>query len=661
MTADVWNADEQAHRAEGDQNVSSPAAGADLEALRQFGVDEALLTVLEDASRHAPLVVKTAAGSSSFKPVAAALDRQAAVYVERRRLIVALDPQDGREIELTDGLRVVEANGSTWRISVPFSVVANGDVRAVAVDAVVRALKRSQGRTPVAAVSLSEDPDAEDLAAPTVGRIDVPAVLFNIAREWQPGMDEDAVYDVTHGWWRMGLKRERAEYALAVAQGQVRAVFRVLGWTPRREGDANWEHDAPGKPRWGFDGEPDPDMSHLVGLDVRDLFPPGAANPVRYVNCDEAVPASVAHRYTSAVPDATAAESLREVCARLHANPVLHMSLHSKELFHSNLLGWIVEAHPDLGAAALSPWLQPDRGQERLRVRREHHQLDLIVELPGYRALVVENKVFSLPDEQQLARYDEKNIVEAGLADASRVLLSLPDPGWQIWRSWTWISYEALVERLAAIVEPLRVRDGFAAELLERYLAMVNDLLQVVALTQIADDAEPVALDVDRLELLRPVRLHDVMQKLRARHLMRRLEELYQHDGLTYAWTQVDLSNGAVLMTTAVQLPGGDQVGWQLQGAQWRRFLKAAQLQGRGPAAKDARSVYAEAGHTRWFTFAKEQELGPFQEMRRTGFNHYDPDFVYRYVKTPGLTVSELVIMATSVVEEALAYAAEQT
>lgn len=73
-------------------------------------------------------------------------------------------------------------------------------------------------------------------------RIGVPAVLFNIARLWKPGMDEDALYDVTHGYWRMGLKREQADYALAVAGGQIRAAFRVLAWRARRMGDRDWEH-----------------------------------------------------------------------------------------------------------------------------------------------------------------------------------------------------------------------------------------------------------------------------------------------------------------------------------------------------------------------------------------------------------------------------------
>lgn len=69
-----------------------------------------------------------------------------------------------------------------------------------------------------------------------------------------------------------------------MAHGVVRGVFRIDGWRPRRKGDDNWTDDAPDKPRWGFDGAPAPELQHLLGRDVSDLFPPGSANPVTYLN-----------------------------------------------------------------------------------------------------------------------------------------------------------------------------------------------------------------------------------------------------------------------------------------------------------------------------------------------------------------------------------------
>ncbi len=85
--------------------------------------------------------------------------------------------------------------------------------------------------------------------------IDVPAVLLRINRDWQPGMGDAQVYDVVHGWWVMGQRREQAEYALAVAGGVIRGAYRVRSWRQRREGDRGWEED-PEQVRCSFHVEP---------------------------------------------------------------------------------------------------------------------------------------------------------------------------------------------------------------------------------------------------------------------------------------------------------------------------------------------------------------------------------------------------------------------
>jgi hypothetical protein len=176
-------------------------------------------------------------------------------------------------------------------------------------------------------------------------------------------MDEDEIYDITHGWWRIGSKREQAQYALAVAKGKVRAVFEVHEWRPRLFEDDGVT--ASESPRWGFDGTPAREHAHLIGLDVSSLFPQGAANPVRYVNIDEDSPSD--HESADAAPAialaaitslSTQIQSLAEICHDLAAEPLLAASLGSKELFHSNLIGWLMERAPEVALAALEPWLE---------------------------------------------------------------------------------------------------------------------------------------------------------------------------------------------------------------------------------------------------------------------------------------------------------------
>ena len=126
---------------------------------------------------------------------------------------------------------------------------------------------------------------------------------------------------------------------------------------------------------------------------------------------------------------APTARGLDELCQALRAEPLFHASLGSKELFHSNILAWLVERFPDRAREVFGSWLVPAPGAGGDRVRREFAHLDLVVELAGNEALVIENKTFALPDEQQLARYTARAVPRLP-GNPTLVLLSLMDPGW---------------------------------------------------------------------------------------------------------------------------------------------------------------------------------------------------------------------------------------
>lgn len=345
----------------------------------------------------------------------------------------------------------------------------------------------------------------------TDAEIGVPAVLLRISRQWYEGIDDDTLLDVTHGWWVLGTQREQADHAIAVAGGVVRGAWVVHDWCPRppRHPDE--------KVRWGFDGEPAEELQHLVGLEVSDLFPPGAANPVRYVNCGAAQTSTAGEPERSDAVLSAAAPAVESLCRRLCDNPVLAMSLGSKELFHSNMLGWIIERLPAQAADALSRWLTPEAGRAALRVQYEKHHLDLTIELPGNLPLVIENKVFSLPDEEQLDRHPEENIPALDCRPVTTALLSLVDPGWpgRRYRDWQWKPWPELMDRLLMHLPDIRRRDPFLAQFVEHWAALLADLAALVAMVK-PHDGEPLLLDGELVELLATVRLDDAMQKAAA-------------------------------------------------------------------------------------------------------------------------------------------------
>ena len=66
---------------------------------------------------------------------------------------------------------------------------------------------------------------------------------------------------------------------------------------------------------------------------------------------------------------------IKEICGRLNDEAIYHWSLHSKELFHSNVLGWFCEKYPEAASQFLQGWAPPRDTTEHW-VLREKHNLD---------------------------------------------------------------------------------------------------------------------------------------------------------------------------------------------------------------------------------------------------------------------------------------------
>jgi len=116
-----------------------------------------------------------------------------------------------------------------------------------------------------------------------------PLVLINIGKAYRPDIGREALFEATRGVWRIGAdKRRRVRYALAVADGAVREVYRIDGWHPA--GSTAYAtrpaEEVAIEGRWEFTGEVASASAReaLLGLPVGDLFKPGNANPIRYLN-----------------------------------------------------------------------------------------------------------------------------------------------------------------------------------------------------------------------------------------------------------------------------------------------------------------------------------------------------------------------------------------
>jgi len=116
--------------------------------------------------------------------------------------------------------------------------------------------------------------------APPAPKIKVKGILFRIPGMWTLAMPATELYEATRGWWVLGERRNEAQYGFAVNKGVIREVYKIESWRKRTSGDR--EFVAGERARWGFNGEPAPEMAYYRNTSVVHLFKKGAANPTMY-------------------------------------------------------------------------------------------------------------------------------------------------------------------------------------------------------------------------------------------------------------------------------------------------------------------------------------------------------------------------------------------
>ena len=119
-----------------------------------------------------------------------------------------------------------------------------------------------------------------------------PTMLININKEFRYGMSTHELYDATRSAWKLGPRRENAEYAMSVYLGIVREVYKIAGWVPggstMRVTDTDGRRRKKGdRLRWEFVGKVADEAicRKYMGKSVAHYFKPGAQNPIMYVNC----------------------------------------------------------------------------------------------------------------------------------------------------------------------------------------------------------------------------------------------------------------------------------------------------------------------------------------------------------------------------------------
>ncbi len=259
------------------------------------------------------------------------------------------------------------------------------------------------------------------------------------------------------------------------------------------------------------------------------------------------------------------ADLLKNTVISLKQSLVYTLSLGDKELFHSNILGWLLENHNDKGIQPIVKLFINDE-LEIERVEREKNHFDLCVTChkkdneADKHFVIIENKFKSMPDKTQLERYEEVCLKKKKNVDYSFIIFA-PSASLDIFEknrpvNWQTVAYEDLCKALSKAQFSLTSDEQkFRNEFLSSYKKLLESLLKIISLVVMSASEEnsPYLVDKEVLNTLKEIRLHDVYQKLYASTVQKTLNinagkdwksDIYFMNGSVLKWTYIpDNSN----------------------------------------------------------------------------------------------------------------------
>lgn len=225
---------------------------------------------------------------------------------------------------------------------------------------------------------------------------------------------------------------------------------------------------------------------------------------------------------------------------------LFRMSLGSKELFHSNVWAWLIEQDPAFIKVFFPEF--DDQRYEYRGVSRECWHRDVIIWLEDCDSkkrcyYVIENKIKSLQDEEQLKRYTEDKDgntllkgVFTGITNALKTNeLSLPkkEPGGKTGEKVTWVFID-----YGTIAKRIREQARISACFTDRHRSQIDEYCQIIesinGMIQYELDNRQDKFDYSSLpykngenreaEYLEELRIKDVYTKLKGADILRALE-----------------------------------------------------------------------------------------------------------------------------------------
>jgi hypothetical protein len=348
----------------------------------------------------------------------------------------------------------------------------------------------------------------------------------------------------------------------------------------------------------------------------------------------------------------------------LRKSPLFQFSLGSKELFHSDFLAWLFEAHPEESGRVLSRFLKTNEGSEVVAtVLRERKNRDLTIKFKNGQELIIENKVKSLPYIEQLEMYSD-----GAKENQNFLLLSLMLPpfserksiikvkaknveaGYVEWHTLTYTDLPAVIEQIKA-----GIKEEYHREILSDYVSFISALGGIFNLNAFADsDLFASYFSGQEFKELHDLRMGDIYQKLRYEWLAGRIYMVLasRYPGLVvlsdandkerqvgHIYVSHSLYDAKGMVTVSYMLAQGLYLSVQVQAQSYRLMVVGSA--GYGAASRGVAERLKEKGLffdlTR-FAPAKEYPAGTTKV-----FNKFGVDFYRSIQLDPAFTVKDVM------------------
>lgn len=346
-------------------------------------------------------------------------------------------------------------------------------------------------------------------------------------------------------------------------------------------------------------------------------------------------------------------------------SPIFNMSLSSKELFHSNFIGWILDTYTEDLTVFFKEKLEIKNNNSIKNIKREKLNIDISFEL-GDTLVLIENKVKSIPYTGQLKKYEEYEIkkFDSNCKNIKYILLTLKEPKIKS-DNWIYISYKELIEYL----KNMDIKNQYHHFLVHDYIDLIV-FLQTNIVDNINLETNQISNLYDKdseenkfLNKLTNIRMHDfylkgIFEEL-AFETYNKLKEKFDPIQFVYGGDPVKILKGHnFLIDHGMTRSQGILeikykikdiiIGVQIQGDQYRQFIE-----GDKDKIEDIAKKFSD--EKLWFNFSHTESSKVYPLDEAKSFNRFGSrmgrPFLYKSIKINNLTNSELFEMIVKDIE----------